>query len=65
MPAERRGGFLALRCADAPGLSRALRDRGILTDTRGEVLRLGPAPYVSEGQLLEAGEALREIFKSP
>lgn len=64
MPAERRGGFLALRCADAPGLSRALRARGILTDTRGDVLRLGPAPYVSDTQLLEVGEALREIFKS-
>ncbi len=61
MPAERRGGFLAIRCARAAALSRALRDRGVLTDVRGDLLRLGPAPYLTDRQLRDAVNALRGI----
>ena len=61
MPADRRGGFLAIRCARAADLSRALRDRGVLTDVRGDLLRLGPAPYLSDPQLRHAIDALRGI----
>ena len=61
MPADRRGGFLAIRCARAADLSRALRDRGVLTDVRGDLLRLGPAPYLSDLQLRHAIDALRGI----
>ena len=61
MPAERRGGFLAVRCARAADLSRALRDRGVLTDFRGDLLRLGPAPYLSDLQLRDAINAIRAI----
>lgn len=61
MPVERRGGFLAIRCAQAADLCRALRDRGVLTDARGDLLRLGPAPYMSDLQLRNAVEALRDI----
>ena len=35
-------------------LSRALRDRGVLTDVRGDLLRLGPAPYLTDAQLRDA-----------
>jgi kynureninase len=59
MPEERRGGFLAIRSPAAPALSRALREHRVLTDWRGDILRLGPAPYVSDEQLSEAVEALR------
>jgi kynureninase len=59
-----RGGFLALRTPRAAELQRALRERGVLTDSRGPVLRLGPAPYLSDAQLRDGvaalGEALRE-----
>ena len=61
MPADRRGGFLAIRCAHALDLSRTLRDRGVFTDVRGDFLRLGPAPYLTEDQLREAVNALRGI----
>ena len=61
MPAERRGGFLAIRCARAAALSRALRDRGVLTDVRGDLLRLGPAPYLTDAQLRDAVNALHGI----
>ncbi len=54
-------GFLALRAPDAPGLATALRERGVLTDARGELLRLGPAPYLSDAQLEAAVAVLAEV----
>src|SRR5882724_22686 len=64
------GGFLALRSPVATSLARSLHARGVLTDARGEVLRLGPAPYLSDQQLRDAmgllGEVVREnALKSP
>jgi kynureninase len=53
-PLERFGGFLALRSPRAPELQRALAQRGVLTDSRGPWLRLGPAPYLSNTQIEEA-----------
>jgi kynureninase len=58
MPDDRRGGFLAIRSPHATALSRALRAHDVLTDARGEVLRLGPAPYLSDDQLRRGCEAL-------
>jgi kynureninase len=46
LSSERRAGFLAIRSPHAGELSRALRTRDVLTDFRGDVLRLGPAPYL-------------------
>lgn len=45
------GGFLALRAANAETLQRELAARGVLTDSRGTYLRLGPAPYLTDAQL--------------
>ena len=64
VPDDRRGGFLALRCAQAGELTAALRARGVLTDFRGSLLRLGPAPYLSDDQLRQAIDALREAASS-
>jgi kynureninase len=61
MPEDRRGGFLALRAARAGELSAALRSRGVLTDFRGDVLRLGPAPYLTDDQLRVCVDAFRDI----
>lgn len=57
---DRRAGFLALRAADADGLTARLRRRGVHCDFRGSLLRLGPAPYLSDGQLMEAVAILGE-----
>jgi kynureninase len=62
MPDERRAGFLAIRSVAAGDLSRALRARDVRTDFRGDVLRLGPAPYLSDSQLRQAIDALREVI---
>jgi len=61
IPDDRRGGFLALRCARAGELAGALRARGALTDFRGSLLRLGPAPYLSDDQLRDAIDLLGEV----
>jgi kynureninase len=55
---DRFGGFLALRSPHATGFQHALAIRGVLTDSRGEFLRLGPAPYLADAQLEEAVAAL-------
>jgi kynureninase len=34
----------------------------VFCDYRGEILRLGPAPYVSDRQLRDAIEALRDAL---
>lgn len=60
---EGRGGFLALEASDAEGLSAALRTRGVRTDHRGSLLRFGPAPYLHDGQLVDAMEALGEAVR--
>jgi kynureninase len=60
MSADRRAGFLAIRSPHAGKISHALRARGALTDFRGEILRLGPAPYLSDDQLRDAVQHLRK-----
>jgi selenocysteine lyase/cysteine desulfurase len=62
-PLSRVGGFLALHAPQAGTLSRALHDRGVFTDSRGDVLRLGPAPYLSDRQLIDAVGILGEVCR--
>ena len=62
MPDDSRAGFLAIRAPRAGELSAALRARGVLTDFRGDVLRLGPAPYLSDEQLRAAVGALGDLL---
>ena len=58
-------GFLALRAPQAHRLQQALAGRGVLTDSRADVLRLGPAPYLSDAQLEEAVAILGEVALAP
>ncbi len=61
---ERRGGFVALRVSPtgrAGQLVEALRARGVVTDSRGDVLRLGPAPYVLDAELRRACAEIRAL----
>ena len=57
------GGFLALHSARAAELCRRLRDLGMLSDYRADVLRLGPAPYLSDAQLGDAMHALGRVIR--
>jgi kynureninase len=58
---DRRAGFLALRSPQAMQLVRALRQQAVFADSRGDILRLGPAPYVSDDQLQEAAAKLSRV----
>lgn len=64
VPAEVRGGFIAFRTARAAAIVSGLRKRAVFADHRGDILRVGPAPYVSEGQLREAVEHLAALAQS-
>jgi selenocysteine lyase/cysteine desulfurase len=57
------GGFLALRSPAATALTTRLRARGVWTDARGDVLRFGPAPYLSDRQLRDAIGLLGEVAR--
>ncbi|HEU4334024.1 MAG TPA: kynureninase [Candidatus Eisenbacteria bacterium] len=57
-------GFLALRAPRAGELAMRLRGEGVLTDHRGDLLRLGPAPYLSDRQLRDAVAALGRVARA-
>ncbi|GAB4510817.1 MAG: kynureninase [Haliangiales bacterium] len=52
--ASERGGFVAIERADATELVQRLRRAGVHTDARGQLLRLGPAPYTSSDDIERA-----------
>jgi len=62
-PLARLAGFLALDTPRAADLQRALAQRGVFCDARGHVLRLGPAPYLTDDQLKVAVAALEEAVQ--
>jgi kynureninase len=55
------GGFLALDVQDAEEVSRRLADDGVMTDSRGHYLRLGPAPYLTDDNLARAAERVAVV----
>jgi len=58
------GGFLAVAAPRAAKAQRALRKQNIWTDYRGDTLRVGPAPYLTDAQLDAACEGLRDLSAS-
>ena len=63
-PLEGVGGFLALRTPQARAFHDALAARGVATDFREDLLRLGPAPYLSDRQLEDALAAVGEVARA-
>jgi kynureninase len=60
----RRAGFLAIRMKDAVQVAQALHDRCVFVDARGDILRVGPAPYLSDDQLRSAIATLLEVLRA-
>jgi selenocysteine lyase/cysteine desulfurase len=58
-----RGGFVTVRLPDAAGTVERLRARGVFVDARGELLRLGPAPYLTGGEIDEALAIFRQVAR--
>ena len=63
VPLEQVGGFLAVQSPRAGDLCGTLRQRGVLADFRGDLLRFGPAPYLSDEQLEASMEILGEAAR--
>ncbi|WP_434047406.1 MULTISPECIES: aminotransferase class V-fold PLP-dependent enzyme [Sorangium] len=57
---ERRGGFVAVRAERAGDIVERLRARRVLVDARRDVLRIGPAPYLTDAEIDEGVAALLE-----
>jgi kynureninase len=57
-------GFLVLYSESAGEISKKLRERNVWTDYRGNVLRLGPAPYLSDNQIKDAVKILGEMINN-
>lgn len=57
-----RGGFVSLRTERASDLVEALRKEGVYADSRGEMLRLGPAPYVTDEEIALAMDVLASLL---
>ncbi len=57
-------GFLALSTSKAAVIQNKLRSAGVLVDYRDDILRLGPAPYLSDSRLTDAVGILGEIANS-
>ncbi len=57
---DRRGGFVAVRVAGAGDVAARLRARGVFADARGDLLRLGPAPYLTDDEI-DRGVALAAL----
>jgi len=64
-PLDRIGGFLALRSPRAGAISEELRKQAVMTDYRGDLLRFGPAPYLTDAQLETAMAALKPAITRP
>ncbi len=64
VPLTAIGGFLAVTSPRAAEIAQGLRSRGVHIDIRGTMLRLGPAPYLSDAQLHSAMDALAETVRS-
>jgi selenocysteine lyase/cysteine desulfurase len=61
--AAERGGFVSLRVPGAERAVAALRARGVFVDARNDLLRLGPAPYLTDDELLRGAAAVRDVLR--
>jgi kynureninase len=57
-----RGGFLAYRVADPSALVARLRTHQIYADSRGSIIRFGPAPYITDSEIQKAGHLIRGLM---
>ncbi len=58
-----RGGFVAVRCANAAEVVEALRRDDVYVDARGDLVRLGPAPYVTDDEIDRAVTAFAKAAR--
>lgn len=57
-PLTQNGGFLALQSPHAREIRAQLLEQNVFTDARADILRIGPAPYITTDQIKKAMAAL-------
>ncbi|AKT40188.1 aminotransferase class V-fold PLP-dependent enzyme [Chondromyces crocatus] len=60
----RRGGFIAVRAPRASDLVTQLRAQGVFVDARGDRVRLGPAPYLTDAEIDRATTLLAAALRA-
>lgn len=63
-PLDQNGGFLALQSKYARQIQGRLMEKEVFTDARGDILRMGPAPYITSGQIKEGIRQLAAVVKN-
>jgi selenocysteine lyase/cysteine desulfurase len=61
---RRRAGFVTVRHDRAGDIVSKLRDRGVLVDSRGSLLRIGPAPYLLDEEIDRGVDIIAETISS-
>lgn len=56
---EERAGFVAIRVSNVKEVVDGLRKDGVLVDARGDIVRLGPAPYLADDEIDRGVAAFR------
>jgi len=64
IPLQSLGGFLALRSPHAEAIWQGLKEAGVYTDQRADIVRLGPAPYLADRQLEESMHHLGQVVRA-
>jgi kynureninase len=59
-----RAGFVSVRVSNADRVVSELALRGVLVDARNDVLRIGPAPYVTNDEIDHALREIRAVLKA-
>jgi kynureninase len=57
---DRRGGFIAVRSPHASSVATRLRARGVFVDSRRDLVRIGPAPYLYDDEIDRGVAAVAE-----
>lgn len=59
-----RGGFVAVRAEGAADVVKRLRDKKVFVDARGPLVRLGPAPYLTDDEIDRGTDAVIEELRA-
>jgi kynureninase len=63
-PITENGGFISLKTPKAGMYYDELKNKGVLTDYRGDIIRFGMAPYLISKQVESALDILEEVIQS-
>jgi kynureninase len=60
---ERRAGFVGVRAPGSSAIVQRLRSEGVLVDARNDVIRLGPAPYLTDEEIDRGVDAVARAIR--